>query len=272
MGLERGQEMSEPLFHIHNACVRRDGKTILSVEDFVLHEGEHIALLGPNGAGKSTFIKLLTREMLPLHREEPPVLFRGNPRPSLMEIRHHFGVVSATMQNQVSVHLPAEEVVCGGLYSTLGIPAEMNLSPSKEDWEKTARVMEELGIAELSKRDVLTLSSGQLRRVLVARELVSDPQALIFDEPCTGLDPEGMYYLRETMRKLAAAGKSIILVTHYPEDIIPAIKRVLLIKDAAIYADGPKEEILAGEVMTDMFGVPIAVEHKDGWYSLRGIY
>ena len=74
------------------------------------------------------------------------------------------------------------------------------------------------------------------------------------------------------MRKLAAAGKSIIVVTHYPEDIIPAVKRVLLIKDAAIYADGSKDEILVDEVMTKMFGVPIAVEHRDGWYSLRGVY
>ena len=263
---------STPLFAIHDARVRREGKDILKVDDFVLNQGEHIALLGPNGAGKSTFIKLLTREVLPLYRDNPPVRFMGNPRPSLVDIRRYFGVVSATMQDQVSVHLPAREIVCGGLFGTLGVPAEMNLKPTQEQWSRTMQVMEELGIGSLAGRDVLTLSSGQLRRVLVARELVSNPQALIFDEPCTGLDPEGMYYLRETMRKLAAAGKSIIVVTHYPEDIIPAVKRVLLIKDAAIYADGSKDEILVDEVMTKMFGVPIAVEHRDGWYSLRGVY
>ncbi len=66
--------------------------------------------------------------------------------------------------------------------------------------------------------------------MLVARELIHDPQALIFDEPCTGLDPEGMYQLRGVMRQLASEGRSVILVTHYPEDIIPAIDRVLLTK------------------------------------------
>lgn len=67
---------SAPLFSIRDASVVRVGRTILHVGDFSLAEGEHVALLGPNGAGKSTFIQLLTREVFPLWREEPPVRFR----------------------------------------------------------------------------------------------------------------------------------------------------------------------------------------------------
>ena len=85
--------------------------------------------------------------------------------------------------------------------------------------------MELLGVDELAARDIMTLSTGQARRVLIARALVHDPEVLVFDEPCTGLDPEGMYYVRSSMRTLAKAGKGIVLVTHYPEDIIPEIKR-----------------------------------------------
>ena len=106
--------------------------------------------------------------------------------------------------------------------------------------------------------------------MLVARELVRDPSVLVFDEPCTGLDPQGMYHLRETMRTLAAEGRSIILVTHYPEDIIPAIDRVLLVKDSRVFADGPKRELLCDEVMSDLFDVPLTVSEHDGWYSLYG--
>ena len=108
--------------------------------------------------------------------------------------------------------------------------------------------------------------------MLVARELVRDPQVLIFDEPCTGLDPEGMYHVRQTMRTLAAEGRSVVLVTHYPEDIIPDIRRVLLVKDAEVFADGPKELLLTSEVMSELFGVPLAVGEAGGWYSLRGAY
>ena len=108
--------------------------------------------------------------------------------------------------------------------------------------------------------------------MLVARELMSDPKILIFDEPCTGLDPEGMYHVRNTMSLLAAEGRSVVLVTHYPEDIIPAIERVLLIKDASVFADGPKEELLTSAEMTDLFGVPLEVTERNGWYALAGRY
>ena len=129
-----------------------------------------------------------------------------------------------------------------------------------------------LGIADVAERDVLTLSTGQARRVLVARELVHDPQVLVFDEPCTGLDPQGMYQIRKAMCELADEGRAIILVTHYPEDIIPAIGRVVLIKDARICADGPKGGLLTDAVMSDLFEAPLRVEERDGWYALRGAF
>lgn len=259
-----------PLFKIRDASVVRAGKTILHVDNFTLAEGEHVALLGPNGAGKSTFIQLLTREVFPLYRDVPPVLFRGQARPLLTEIRHTLGVVSSTMNEQVRVHLPVLEIVVGGIYGTLGLPMQHEMTDS--DRRKALDALEDLGIGDIAHRDIMTLSTGQSRRVLVARELVRDPQVLVFDEPCTGLDPEGMYHVRETMGTLAAEGRSVILVTHYPEDIIPEIKRVMLIKDAAIFADGPKEKILTSKTLSDLFDVPLVVDERDGWYSLRGVY
>lgn len=257
-----------PLFSIHDAEVARAGKTILHVPDFTLAEGESVALLGPNGAGKSTFIQLLTREVFPLYRDEAPVRFRGQERPLLGDIKSALGVVSSTMHEQVRVHLPALEIVCGGLFGTLGLP--MRREVTEREFDRARDAMRRLHIEELADRDIMTLSTGQARRVLVARELVRNPSVLVFDEPCTGLDPQGMYHVRETMRTLAAEGRSVILVTHYPEDIIPAIDRVLLIKDAAIFADGTKAELLRDEVMSDLFDVPLTVSEHDGWYSLYG--
>ena len=259
-----------PLFQIHDASVVRGGKTILHVSDFSLAEGEHVALLGPNGAGKSTFIQLLTREVFPLWREEPPVRFRGAARPQLADIKRTLGIVSSTMHDQVRVHLPVMDIVVGGLFGTLGVPLRGEVSD--KDRTLAMDALERLGIAELAPRDVMTLSTGQVRRVLVARELVRNPQVLIFDEPCTGLDPEGMYHVRKTMGTLAAEGRSVVLVTHYPEDIIPEIRRVLLIKDAEVFADGAKADLLTSEVMSSLFDVPLVMAESDGWYSLRGSY
>ncbi len=259
-----------PLFQIHDASVVRGERCILHVDDFVLHEGEHVALLGPNGAGKSTFIQLLTREVFPIWREEPPVRFRGAARPLLTDIKNALGIVSSTMHEQVRVHLPAVEVVVGGLFGTLGLPMRGQVTDAHRAAAMDA--LDRLGIAGIANQDIMTLSTGQARRVLVARELVRDPQVLVYDEPCTGLDPEGMYHVRKTMSTLAAEGRSVILVTHYPEDIIPEIGRVLLIKDSQVFADGAKEDLLRDQVLTDLFDVPLAVDEHEGWYSLRGRY
>lgn len=268
-------EQSARLFQLHDAQVVRAGKTILHVDDFSLGCGENIAIVGPNGAGKSTFVNMITREVLPLYRENPPVRFLGNPRATLDQVKREVGIVSASMQSQIAVHLPAAEIVEGGLFGTVGLPSNMNLRSTDESRRRAFEALEMLGIASLADRDVTTLSSGQKRRVLIARALVHNPSTLLLDEPCTGLDPQGMYYVRSSMRRLARAGKGIILITHYPEDIMPEIGRLVLIKDGRLYADGPKEELLCGKVMSELFGVPLQVVRNgenNEYFSLVSSY
>lgn len=259
-----------PFIRLTDAAVRRSGRCILHVDEFQLAEGESVALLGPNGAGKSTFVGLLTREIHPLHREVPPVEFRGQARPLLDEVNHQIGYVSSTMQAQISVHLPVWEVVAGGLFGSLGVPKRFSVTPTQR--RHVDGVLAQLGIADLAERDVTTLSSGQARRVLVARAVIHDPSALIFDEPCTGLDPQGMFHVRRAMRKVAQQGRAVVLVTHYLEDIIPEIDRVVLVKGAHIIADGPKAEILTGHNIGALFDIPAEVNEDNGYYSLHTNY
>lgn len=259
-----------PLLKLTDAVVRRAGKNILEVPSFTLAEGESMALLGPNGAGKSTFISLITREVFPLHREVPPVVFRGRERCTLQEVKACVGIVSATMQSQVTVHVPALDIVCGGLFGTLGVPRQYTVTD--EGRTQALHAMRMLGVEDVAERDVMTLSSGQARRVLIARALVNDPDVLVFDEPCTGLDPQGMYHVRHSMRTLAQAGKSLILVTHYPEDVIPEIERIVMIKNGLVFADGAKERLLTSEHLSALFDVPLTVEESGGYYTLLSRY
>lgn len=246
-----------PFLELHDAVVRRAGREILHVDDFVLAEGENIALLGPNGSGKSTFVKLITREVMPLYRDEPPLKFRGDPRANLADVRRVLGIVSASMQDQVAVHLPARDIVAGGVTGTLGLPFHVGEEAARCARAAADRALAQIGIAHFADRDIMTLSTGEARRVLIARALVSDPDVLIFDEPTTGLDMGGMYFVRETMGALARAGKGIVLVTHYPEDIIDEIDRIVLLKDGRVYADGPKEELLEPRVLYPLFDIPV---------------
>mgnify|MGYP000789236263 len=141
-----------------------------------------------------------------------------------------------------------------------------------ESQQRVMEILEMLGVADLAERDIKTLSTGQARRILLARALIHDPEVLVFDEPTTGLDPEGMYYVRKSMRDLVERGKSIILVTHYPEDIIPEIERVVMIKEGKLFDDGKKEELLTSARMSELFNVPLRIIEQDGYFSLVSEY
>ena len=107
-----------------------------------------------------------------------------NPRATLVDVRKTLGIVSSTMQAQINVHLPAVDIVEGGLFGTLGLPRHVH--PDERTHAKALDAMEMLGVAKLADQDIMTMSSGQARRVLFARALVHDPNTLLLDEPCTG--------------------------------------------------------------------------------------
>jgi len=101
---------------------------------------------------------------------------------------------------------------------------------------------------------------------LVARALVHGPQVLVFDEPSNSLDVFAQDELRRTMRKLAQSGITILLVTHHLADVIPEIKRVIFMREGRIVGDGPKPQLFTAECLTRLFGVPVELTTRDGYY------
>src|SRR5581483_167345 len=116
------------------------------------------------------------------------------------------------------------------------------IDPEKAAMARAA--LAELKIPHLAGRPVSEMSSGEARRVLIARALVHKPRALLFDEPCNSLDLAAQQNVRHTMSSLAQSGTAIILVTHELADVVPEIQRVVLMSRGRIVADGPKEGIL----------------------------
>lgn len=261
-------EGSRPLLEVCGAQVVRDGRTILDVERFEVRQGEHLAILGPNGAGKSTLVGLLTRDIHPLWDDPYPVRFLGQDRIELSEARKLLGVVSSALQYTVDVHLEVQEVVLGGRFGSLGVPPHLRAAVTATDLEAADSALAELGIAPLARRDMTTLSTGEARRVLIARALANDPAVLVLDEPAAGLDPTAAWHLRDVMRRLADGGRTLVLVTHHIEDIVRQIDRVVLMRDARIVADGPTCEVLTGARLSELFAVPLDVEERDGEFRL----
>src|SRR5207248_10899833 len=117
-------------------------------------------------------------------------------------------------------------------------------------------------VSHLGERSTDEMSSGEARRVLLARALVHDPRALILDEPTTALDLFAQQELRGILSKLAKSGIGIVMVTHHLSDLIPEIERVILMSRGRIVADGPKAEILTADRLSALFGLPRSEERR----------
>jgi iron complex transport system ATP-binding protein len=158
------------------------------------------------------------------------------------------------------------DVVLSGFFSSISIFSNHTVSAGHREMADAA--LAELKISHLADRPVCEMSSGEARRVLIARALVHKPGALLFDEPCNSLDLSAQQSLRQMMRALANSGTAIILVTHELTDIVPEIGRVVLMSRGRVVADGPKEEILQVERLAELFGVSVEMARRDGHYHL----
>jgi iron complex transport system ATP-binding protein len=131
---------------------------------------------------------------------------------------------------------------------------------------KADEILERLEIRHLAARPLNELSSGEARRLVIARALVHDPAALVLDEVANSLDLRAAHQLRDTTRAIARAGTAVVIVTHNLSEIIPEIDRVILLRDGRVLEDGPKHRLLTSEVLTRAFDVPIHVGRHDGYY------
>jgi iron complex transport system ATP-binding protein len=134
--------------------------------------------------------------------------------------------------------------------------------------EKAEQALARLEVSHLAGRFTDEMSSGEARRVLIARALVHEPRALILDEPSTALDLFAQHELRQIFRKLAQTGIGIVMVTHHLSDLIPEIERAVLMDRGRIVADGAKREILVAPRLSELFGLPLDLSERDGYYNL----
>jgi iron complex transport system ATP-binding protein len=255
-----------PLLELKNICVMR-GQTP-ALDDFSLRIGadEHVAILGPNGCGKSTLIKTITRECYPVARENSAITILGEETWDVFRLRARLGIVSNDLMASVTGEANGRDVVLSGFFSSISIFSNHNVEARQRQLAEAA--LQQLGISHLAERVVREMSSGEARRVLIARALVHNPRALLFDEPCNSLDLAAQHTVRQAMRTLANSGIGVILVTHELADIVPEIQRVVLMSRGRIVADGPKEKMLQVERLSKLFGVKVDLALRDGYYHL----
>jgi iron complex transport system ATP-binding protein len=254
------------LIEFRHVSVCRGDKLALDRLTLEIGLGEHVAILGPNGCGKSTLIKTITRECYPLYRENSSVRILGQESWNVFDLRSLLGIVSQELMRTFTRDVTGLDVVLSAFFSSVGISSQQHVTP--EMMERSEHLLASLEVAHLADRITDEMSSGEARRVLLARALVHEPRALLFDEPSTSLDLFAQHELLMLMRKLARSGIGIVLVTHHLGDIIPEIERVILMGGGRVLADGRKEEILTAGRLSDLFGLPVEMVQRNGYYHL----
>src|ERR1700691_5498891 len=178
--------MEPALVDLKNVRVIRGDN--IALDDFSLRiaANEHVAVLGPNGCGKSTLIKTITRECYPVVREGSSMTILGRKNWNVFELRSLLGIVTNDLMSSCTGDASGLDVVLSGFFSSTRVFPNHKVDPDHRELAEAA--LAELGVSHLADRAVQEMSSGEAKRVLIARALVHKPRALLFDEPSNSLD------------------------------------------------------------------------------------
>jgi len=252
------------MIDIHNVTAFQQQTRVLEGFSLQIGEGEKVAILGPNGAGKSTLLKLITRELYPVEREGSHLRLFGSDTVNLWALRSRIGFVSQDLQDDYTPYTQALDVVVSGFFGAIG--AHGHLQASAEQLQQARELLAVVEMSDHAQTMFQRLSTGQRRRLLLARALVHQPKALILDEPANGLDMGASLGMLKLMRRFCGAEHAMIITTHHIDEIIPEIERVVLLDKGRIVADGPKAEVLTSERLSALYQTDLRLTSEDGWY------
>ena len=242
--------MDEPLITLEDITIRLRDKFILPHTSWKITTGQHWAILGPNGAGKSSLVRVLTGDV-PYVRGSITHHFREHPSEII-------GYVSSELQEHLIAREKSQDM-------------SRNFAGKLDDFEKArttilagahhgsdgsphlGRIADTLGISYLLDRGIRHLSSGEMRKVLIARALIKSPKILILDEPFAGIDAGSRKKIAESIAGLVRQGLQIILVTHRAEEIPPFISNILFIKNGKVLMQGKRNDILTTENLNRLY-------------------
>jgi molybdate transport system ATP-binding protein len=217
-----------------------DGRRVLQGLDWRLRRGESWLVRGPNGAGKSTFLRLLLGEEHLAPGGSIRRLDLGE-RPSVWAVKARVGLVAPDLQARHRGEATGEEVVLSGFAGSIGLGApEAVEAPTEQERRAARRWMEVLGAAHLADRSVQAVSYGELRRLLLARALVRDPEVLLLDEPFNGLEPRARAEALDLVDRLCRSGRAVVLVTHHDDEVVPALRHELVLRAGRVERQGSR--------------------------------
>lgn len=258
---EYGRSVTTPVLHADHVDLVRSGRYLLRDASVHVNQGEHWVLLGANGAGKSTLLSLLGAFVHPTHGSVH-VLGHRLGRVDMRELRTHIGHVDPRLRVEPSLTL--FETVLTGLTNTPDLIPRW--TPTDDEQARARALISALGVEHRAESPWYTLSQGERGRALIARAQLPNPALLLLDEPATGLDLAAREQLLTALDSLRAEHESLasILVTHHLEEIPTSTSHAVLIREGRIMADGPVEQVITTENISECFDHPIDIGRRNG--------
>ena len=219
-----------------------------------VEKGEMVALLGKNGAGKSTLFLHLNGIYEP---DEGKVFIDGEElkydKKSLLKFRQKVGIVFQNPDDQIFAPTVEEDVAFGPL----------NLKLPMEEVQKRVESLARVGMSGFEKKAPHHLSGGQKKRVAIAGILAMQPEIMVLDEPTAGLDPQGVRGLSKLLKELNDEGITIIISTHEVDLVPNYAKKVFVLVDGLLIAEGTPKEIFAQPEILDQANLEVPIVKKD---------
>ena len=239
-----------------NVSLERQNKKLLNNVTWQVNKGEHWAILGLNGSGKTSLLKLITAEYW---TSQGSVEVLGNQfgGTDISNMRTKIGIVGSFIAERLSPHMLAEKIVLTGKYKSSILYTEYG----EKELEEARQMLISIGGEHLLGRIYASLSQGEKQLLLIARSLMESPEILILDEATSGLDLFAREKLLRQIEQITNLPKAptILYVTHHAEEITRSFTHVLLLKKGNIIAQGPKEQVLAEDILSNFYDQKVSI-------------
>ena len=250
--------------------VRRAGRAILGPLDWTVSAGERWVVFGPNGSGKTTLLHVASTYLWP-SAGTVTVLGQAIGSVDARTLRETIGYAGSGLEKAIADDVSALDVVMTARHAAL---APWWHRYTDADRARARELLGRLGVADVAERPFGVLSTGERRRVQIARALMPDPRLLLLDEPSAGLDLGARETLVEDLATLAADAElaAIVLVSHHVEEIPAGFGHGLVLASGRAIAGGAIDEALASGPLSEAFGRPLTVEREpgSGRFTARG--
>ena len=247
----------------------KEEKIAIDNLDLNIEEGSFVAVLGHNGSGKSTLAKHLNGILVPSEGDVIVLEYNTKNDEDLLDIRKSVGMVFQNPDNQIIGNIVEEDVAFG--------PENIGVE-TKEIWDRVDKSLESVGMSAYRLKSPNRLSGGQKQRVAIAGIMAMKPRCIVLDEPTAMLDPNGRIEVIKTIKELnKLEGITIILITHYMEEVIDADRVIVMDKGKIVMDDIPKEIFSRVEELKELrLDIPVVTElahllRKEGLDLPKGI-